>query len=152
MSSLQSNEFLHLYFSSVSPPSSADADLSPAEEEISSPAADLKSDNKSDDESDDTPSVWNQRDVSSSTVTQTNFSHTNSQKQRQFFFLPHPGEGSGGDTCLAVISVTSWPGIRWTPKQLHYVSVNSSNRTIKSRADGLYLETVCSCLDNQVQL
>lgn len=55
--SLQSNEFLHLYFSSVSPPSSADADLSPAEEEISSPAADLKSDNKSDDESDDTPSV-----------------------------------------------------------------------------------------------
>ncbi|XP_027142874.1 F-actin-uncapping protein LRRC16A isoform X2 [Larimichthys crocea] len=41
----------------VSPPSLADADLSPAEEESSSPAAELKSDNKSDDESDDTPSV-----------------------------------------------------------------------------------------------
>ncbi|KAG8004830.1 F-actin-uncapping protein LRRC16A, partial [Nibea albiflora] len=41
----------------VSPSSLADVDLSPAEEEIPSPAADLKSDNKSDDESDDTPSV-----------------------------------------------------------------------------------------------
>ncbi|XP_073319009.1 F-actin-uncapping protein LRRC16A isoform X2 [Pagrus major] len=41
----------------VSPPSQADTDLSPAEEEIQSPAADLKSDNKSEDDSDDTPSV-----------------------------------------------------------------------------------------------
>ncbi|KAM9339818.1 F-actin-uncapping protein LRRC16A [Symphorus nematophorus] len=41
----------------VSPPSLADADVSPTEEEIQPPAADLKSDNKSEDESDDTPSV-----------------------------------------------------------------------------------------------
>ncbi|XP_035536785.1 F-actin-uncapping protein LRRC16A [Morone saxatilis] len=41
----------------VSPPSLADSDLSPAEEEIPSPATDLKSDSKSEDESDDTPSV-----------------------------------------------------------------------------------------------
>ncbi|XP_051247205.1 F-actin-uncapping protein LRRC16A [Dicentrarchus labrax] len=41
----------------VSPPSLADSDLSPAEEETPSPAADLKSDSKSEDESDDTPSV-----------------------------------------------------------------------------------------------
>ncbi|XP_044026820.1 F-actin-uncapping protein LRRC16A isoform X2 [Siniperca chuatsi] len=41
----------------VRPPSLADTDLSPAEEEIPSPAADLKSDNKSEDESDDTSSV-----------------------------------------------------------------------------------------------
>ncbi|KAM8767365.1 F-actin-uncapping protein LRRC16A isoform 1-T1 [Acanthopagrus schlegelii] len=41
----------------VSPPSPADTDLSPAEEEIESPAADLKSDNRSEDDSDDSPSV-----------------------------------------------------------------------------------------------
>ncbi|XP_070777405.1 F-actin-uncapping protein LRRC16A [Enoplosus armatus] len=41
----------------VRPPSLAVTDLSPAEEELPSPAADLKSDNKSEDECDDTPSV-----------------------------------------------------------------------------------------------
>ncbi|XP_034535157.1 F-actin-uncapping protein LRRC16A-like isoform X2 [Notolabrus celidotus] len=41
----------------VSPPPLADTDLSPAEEETTSSADDLKSDNKSEDESDDTPSV-----------------------------------------------------------------------------------------------
>ncbi|XP_030268342.1 F-actin-uncapping protein LRRC16A isoform X2 [Sparus aurata] len=41
----------------VSPPSQADTDLSPAEEEIESPATDLKSDNRSEDDSDDPPSV-----------------------------------------------------------------------------------------------
>lgn len=47
----------------MSPPSQADADLSPAEEEIESPVADLKSDNRSEDDSDDSPSVWYQQDV-----------------------------------------------------------------------------------------
>ncbi|KAK1880253.1 F-actin-uncapping protein LRRC16A [Dissostichus eleginoides] len=41
----------------VSPPSLADTDLSPAEEEFLSPTADLKSDSKSEDDSDDSPSV-----------------------------------------------------------------------------------------------
>ncbi|KAK5854608.1 hypothetical protein PBY51_004788 [Eleginops maclovinus] len=41
----------------VSPPSLADTDLSPAEEEFLSPTADLKSDSKSEDDSDDAPSV-----------------------------------------------------------------------------------------------
>nr|XP_046273541.1 F-actin-uncapping protein LRRC16A isoform X2 [Scatophagus argus] len=41
----------------VSPPSLADADLSPAEEEVPAPAADLRSELRSDDGSDDTPSV-----------------------------------------------------------------------------------------------
>uniref|UniRef100_UPI0037E75E8F F-actin-uncapping protein LRRC16A n=1 Tax=Semicossyphus pulcher TaxID=241346 RepID=UPI0037E75E8F len=41
----------------VRPPSLADTDLSPAEEETTSPTADLKSDDKSEDESDETPSV-----------------------------------------------------------------------------------------------
>lgn len=43
--------------SPVRPPSLADTDLSPAEEELPPPAADLKSDDKSEEESDDTPSV-----------------------------------------------------------------------------------------------
>ncbi|KAM6974904.1 F-actin-uncapping protein LRRC16A isoform 2-T2 [Tautogolabrus adspersus] len=41
----------------VSPPSLEDKDVSPAEEETTSSADDLRSDNKSEDESDDTPSV-----------------------------------------------------------------------------------------------
>ncbi|XP_037651506.1 F-actin-uncapping protein LRRC16A isoform X2 [Sebastes umbrosus] len=41
----------------VRPPSPADTDLSPAEEEVPSPAADHKSDSKSEDESDDAPPV-----------------------------------------------------------------------------------------------
>ncbi|XP_054461624.1 F-actin-uncapping protein LRRC16A [Anoplopoma fimbria] len=41
----------------VRPPSLTDPDLSPAEEEIPSPSADLKSDNKSEDEPDDAPPV-----------------------------------------------------------------------------------------------
>ncbi|KAF3834341.1 hypothetical protein F7725_025545 [Dissostichus mawsoni] len=41
----------------MSPPSQADTDLSPAEEEFLSPTADLKSDSKSEDDSDDSPSV-----------------------------------------------------------------------------------------------
>ncbi|XP_033980775.1 F-actin-uncapping protein LRRC16A-like isoform X1 [Trematomus bernacchii] len=41
----------------VSPPSLADTDLSPAEEEFLSRTADLKSDSKSEDDSDDSPSV-----------------------------------------------------------------------------------------------
>lgn len=50
--------FLHYYFHSlvfsVRPPSLADPDLSPAEEEIPAPAADRKSEDES---SDDAPSV-----------------------------------------------------------------------------------------------
>lgn len=119
---------ISLPLSSVSPQSLADTDLSPAEEETPSAAADFKSDNKSEDESDDTPSVWSQQDVYSLKLLDCpeELSITYRQSKAEtvdfwifFFFLTIP-EG----TYQAVIGAASWPRIspdcliKWILKRL----------------------------------
>lgn len=138
----------------MSPPSPADTDLSPAEEEIESPAADLKSDNRSEDDSDDSPSVWHQPDVYSPSVLncQRNFKVNQTQWKAEtrtmITLFYYSWWGDTIKTCAHFMLLSDEWGdlgsVPAVPSDGHQnssisVSVNSSKRTIKSRADGFYL-------------
>lgn len=129
----------------MSPPSQADADLSPAEEEIESPAADLKSDNRSEDDSDDSPSVWYQQDVYSLSTCHTQWK-AETRTMITLFYYSWWGDTIKtrahfvllSDECNELGSVPALPSDGHQNSSIS-VSVNSSKRTIKSRADGFYL-------------